>query len=345
MSAVSPQSPPRVTAIVLGYGDEAWLTECIDSVLASTGVAVSVLLVDNGVVGDQVSALEARPAVRVLRPGRNLGFAGGVVLAAEEVSDEFLALVNSDVIVEPDALAALVAEAARPDVGICSACVTLGEQREVVNSVGNPLHVLGFAWAGGFGSPVSAHPEPRDIATATGACAVMRTDWWQTVGGFASEYFAYAEDVDISWRTWQRGRRVTYVPSAVAHHYYEFSRSPLKYYLLERNRLLFLLTTYETRTLLLLSPLLLLAEAAVTAQSILGGWFRQKVRGWAWLLTHRAWVASRRRSIQRARTVSDRELAPLWSTRFDPGHEATPTGAGPFGALVSAYWGIARRLM
>lgn len=336
---------PSVTAVVLAYGAEPWLLACVGSVLASTGVQVDVVLVDNGCTSEAVRELSGWQRVTVLRPESNLGFAGGVVLGAQGVATEFLAMVNSDAVVDEGALAALVEEAGREGVGIANACVVLGDRPDLVNSVGNPVHLLGFAWAGGFGDPVRAHSVATDVASATGACAVMLTSWWVTLGGFAEEYFAYYEDVELSWRSWQLGRSVRYVPGAVVRHYYEFSRSPLKRYLLERNRLIFLLTTYERRTLILLAPLLLAVELGLLLVALSGGWSRQKVSGWWWIARHRHWVRARRRWVQSHRTVPDRDIARMWSTRFDSGHEATPAGAGPVGAVVTAYWAVARRLL
>lgn len=334
-----------MTAVVLAYGAEPWLRECVASVLGSTGVEVEVVLVDNGCSSDAMQELSGWPQVTVLHPESNLGFAGGVVLGAKGVTTEFLAMVNSDAVVDEGALAALVAEAGRDEVGIASACVVLGDRPDLVSSVGNPVHLLGFSWAGGFGDLVGAHPVATDVASATGACAVLRTSWWETLGGFAEEYFAYCEDVDLSWRSWQLGRSVRYVPGAVVRHHYEFSRSPLKRYLLERNRLIFMLTTYERKTLLLLAPLLVAVELGLLLVSLSGGWSRQKVSGWWWIARHGGWMRARRRRLQSQRIVPDRDLAHLWSTRFDPGHEATPAGAGPVGAVVTAYWALARRFL
>lgn len=336
---------PSVTAVVLAYGSEPWLRECVGSVLGSTGVQVDVVLVDNGCTSDAVEELSGWQHVTVLRPGSNLGFSGGVVLGAKRVTAEFLAMVNSDAVVDPAALAVLVEEAGKDDVGIASACLVLGDRPHLINSVGNPVHLLGFSWAGGFGDSISAHSVAMDVASATGACAVLRTSWWQTLGGFAEEYFAYCEDVELSWRTWQLGRRVRYAPGAVVRHHYEFSRSPLKRYLLERNRLIFMLTTYERRTLVLLAPLIVAVELGLLLVSLSGGWSGQKVSGWWWIVCHGDWMRARRRRLQSQRIVSDRDLAHLWTTRFDLGHEATPAGAGSVGVVVTAYWALVRRFL
>ena len=79
--------------------------------------------------------------------------------------------------------------------------------------------------------------------------------------------FAYLEDTELSLRCWQRGLKVMFVPDAVVLHDYEFSRNPSKLGLLERNRLIMLLTLYERHTLAVLAPALLAVEIATLALS------------------------------------------------------------------------------
>ncbi len=152
-----------------------------------------------------------------------------------------------------------------------------------------------------------------------------------------TRYFAYHEDAELSVRCWQQGQAVVFTPDAVVVHHYEFSRNANKLYLLERNRLIFVLTLYQGRTLLLLSPLLVLFEAAVLAMAVTGGWGGRKAAGWAWLVRHRRWVRDHRRRLQSVRTVGDDELAPLFSTRLGSGHLPLPRWLRPADALLSAY--------
>ena len=78
---------------------------------------------------------------------------------------------------------------------------------------------------------------------------MVRADRFAALGGFCEPMFAYCEDTDLSLRCWQRGWRVVLVPDAVVLHRYEFSRNPQKLFLLERNRLLMVLTVYSGRLL------------------------------------------------------------------------------------------------
>ncbi|MCW2779212.1 MAG: glycosyl transferase family 2, partial [Frankiales bacterium] len=258
---------PSVTAVVLAYGDEPWVERCVEALLASEGVDVDVVLVDNGCTTGAPDRLEGRAGVEVVRPGENLGFAGGCNAGAALARGELLALVNADALVAPEALARLGEVAREPEVGLASGSIRLADDPERLNSAGNPLHFSGLSWAGAFGEPAADHAVRTEVLGASGAGVLLRRQLWEELGGFAPEYFAYLEDTELSLRCWQRGLRVVFVPDAVVVHRYEFSRNPLKMYLLERNRLLLVLTLLERRTLLALLPVLVLVELCMVALS------------------------------------------------------------------------------
>lgn len=336
---------PDVGVVMLAFGSEPVIDQAIHAVLASRGVEVSLVVVDNGCTRPDLDQLCDRPGVSLVRAGSNLGFTGGVNLGAGGLAASFLGLVNSDAVVEPDALARLAAVASRPEIGIASGSIRLASDPDTMNSAGNPVHVLGLAWAGGLGEPATDHAVEIDVASASGAGLVLRREVWEALGGFPDAFFAYQEDLELSWRCWQSGLRVRYVPDAVVVHHYSFSRNDLKMYLLERNRLLFVLTCYEARTLALLAPPLLAFEVAVTAVAAAQGWGRQKVEGWWWLLRHAGWLRDRRRQVQSVRELPDRALVPLWTATFAPAALPLPVWAAPVQGLLGVWWRLVRRVV
>lgn len=336
---------PTLTVVMLAFGPEQHLGEAVGSVLASEGIDLELVLVDNGCTSTAVTDLAPDDRLVVLTPGTNLGFTGGVNLGARHGSGDFLALVNSDAVVERTTLQALVKHASVPEVGIAGATILLADRPDVVNSAGNPLHILGLSWAGDMGRPASELPGVRDVASASGACMVLRSAVWDDLGGFPEEYFAYVEDMELSWRCHQRGLRVQVLSDARALHHYEFSRSPLKMYLVERNRWLFLLTCHEKRTLWALAPPLAAFEMALVLVAIAQGWGGKKVRGWSWLLRHRAWISRRRRVVQSTRTATDAELLRYMTDVFDPAQTPLPPAARPLERVLQAYWRVARRFL
>jgi GT2 family glycosyltransferase len=102
----------RVRAVVLNYNGGDLTLECLRRLRKTDWPAerFTVVLVDNassdGVVG---TTREEMPDVTIITSDRNLGFAGGCNLALRDLDDvDYVALVNSDVIVEPGWLARLV---------------------------------------------------------------------------------------------------------------------------------------------------------------------------------------------------------------------------------------------
>jgi len=336
---------PRVTVVTLAYGAEPVLHASVASVLASTGVDVDVVLVDNGCTTDAVQTLPADPRLRIVTPADNLGFAGGVNFGARSAEGEFLSLVNSDAEVRPDTLAKLVAVASRPEVGIASGSIRLASDPEVINSAGNPVHVVGLSWAGGLDEPASRHAQEARVASASGAGLVLSRDLWLRLEGFADEYFAYHEDVDLSWRTWQQGLEVVYVPDAVVLHHYEFSRNALKMYLLEKNRQIFLRTAYGPR---LRAATWLPTTALDVAMRIVAraqGWSDENARAHRWITDNRTWLRDRRAWVQSVRTTPDRALVPLLTATLDQQVFPLPRGAGALQTLMRVYWSVARRFV
>lgn len=335
----------RVTAVMLAYGAEPCLAEAARAILASTGADVDLIVVDNGCTSDDLDVVKGLPGARVLTPAGNTGYTGGCRLGAAEATGDVLAFVNSDAIVAPDALARLAEAVAEPAVGGAMASVRLADHPDLINTAGNPLHFMGLSWAGGNGSPASSFATRRAVPSLSGCCFAIRRELWVELDGFAEEYFAYHEDTELSLRLWQRGLTAEYIPDAVVLHHYEFSRNALKQYLVERNRLITLLTAYQGRTLAVLAPMIVVTELALFAASLMGGWAAPKVRGWSWLWRNRRWVRARRAQLQRERTVPDAALAHLMTATVDPSNVEAPPGIGAYNVLARLYWRAAKPLL
>jgi hypothetical protein len=118
----------------------------------------------------------------------------------------------------------------------------------------------------------------------------------------------YHEDVDASFNARVHGWKTVIEPSSIVYHYYAFSRSIKKFYWMERNRLLVNLSYYKLPTLVLLAFPFFGVEAASLFFSLRSGWWREKLRSWAFFLRLSTWrwVWTRRRRIMRERVIGDR---------------------------------------
>jgi GT2 family glycosyltransferase len=331
-----------VSAVVVAYSSGPALTRCLDSL---SGEVDEVVVVDNGDGGPEIEDAAARDAVRVLSPGANLGFAGGANSGARAAAGDVIAFVNPDAVVEPGALRRLEKRLADPAIGIVMARLRLLDRPQLLNSSGTELHVSGIGWAGGFGEPADSVTELRDVTAPSGAAMAMRADAFHELGGFAEELFMYLEDLELGWRARIAGYRVVVDPAADVLHEYEFGRNPRKNYFLERNRLVFVLSAYSSRLLVLLGPLLLATELGMVVLSIKERWAGDKLAGWAWVVRNAGRVGRRRRATQGLRKVRDRELARYFTPVFDPKMIPVPGLLRAANPLVERYWSLVRRAL
>lgn len=123
---------PDVSFAVACYNCAPYLEEAVASALGQTGVAVEVLLVDDG-SSDGTLPLAQRlaahdPRVRVFTTPANLGPGGARNIALTEMHGTWLAVLDSDDLVAPDRSARLIAEAEASGAGmIADDLVVFGE--------------------------------------------------------------------------------------------------------------------------------------------------------------------------------------------------------------------------
>jgi GT2 family glycosyltransferase len=172
-----------------------------------------------------------------------------------------------------------------------------------------------------------------------------RREVFQTLGGFTDELFMYLEDVELGWRARLHGSRVVIDPEADVFHEYEFGRHRGKVQLLERNRIVFVLTAYSLRLLLLLAPVLVATELGMLVVAARQRWFRGKLGGWWWCLRHSRWLFRRRRETQHLRRVRDRELARYLTPILDPAMLRLPRAVWAANKLTTAYWRLVQKAL
>jgi GT2 family glycosyltransferase len=212
----------RAALAVVNWNSGPLLDRCLTAVAAQTLAPTEVVVVDNDSRDGSADGLEARfPGVRVLRPGRNLGFAAANNLAAGAVGDvEWLALLNPDAFPEPGWLERLARTAAsHPDFSFFASRLVSAGDPQRLDGTGDVYSTSGLAWRRDHGRPVSEAPDtPSEVFSACAAAALYRLDAFREVGGFDESYFCFFEDVDLAFRLRLAGHRCLYVPDAVVHH-------------------------------------------------------------------------------------------------------------------------------
>jgi GT2 family glycosyltransferase len=184
------------------------------------------LVVDNG---SSAPLPPQEETIRVLRPGRNLGFAGGANLGTAEAKGGIVLILNPDVVPEEGALDRLLEGfAALPGAAGLAPCL-LGPAGEP--QAAWQLRKIPSAWEclkHIFPVPVQVpgasrnDPEPPSgapVEQPAAAALAFRREALAAVGGFDEAFHpAWFEDVDLARRLRRAGLTLRYWPAARFRH-------------------------------------------------------------------------------------------------------------------------------
>ena len=197
-----------IDVIVLDLDGGAMLEECLASIRAQT-IPCRVILFDNG---SQTPTKDA-----TARSETNLGFAGGANAAFRLSTAPYVALVNNDVLLDPDWLA-YVRDALDRDPELAAVQTIIrrpdGADVDVIDGAGIDISNGTFRQIG-HGLPVGS---PLSVAWGVSATATLYRR--AALGGriFEERLFAYYEDVELSARLRKDGWRTAVLPVVKATH-------------------------------------------------------------------------------------------------------------------------------
>lgn len=230
---------PDLTVIIVSYNTKELTLDCLRSLYAeSPDLDLQVVLVDNNSSDGSAEAIaEHYPQVELIARQDNLGFAGGNNLAAERARSEWLLLLNPDTVVLRQGIQKMLAFA-KEQVNEGHEVVVGGRTYYGDGSL-NPTSCWGrstlwslFCMGTGLSSvfrrspvfdPESLGKWPRDtvreVDIITGCLLMLRTDFWNQLGGFDLDFFMYGEDADLSARARAAGAKCIVCPEAEIIHY------------------------------------------------------------------------------------------------------------------------------
>jgi GT2 family glycosyltransferase len=211
----------RVAVVVPNRDGRRWLLGLLASLRAQTRAADRVIVVDDGSRDGSVAWLRGE-GVEVVERGVSGGFAAAAnagFLAAKADACDVVALINTDVVLEPDWLARMVEVLeAVPEAGAV-ACKMVGmDDPGSIDDAGDTLRRDGVCEQRGRGRRDDGRFDA--VGEVWGACAgaaLYRCDAVVGVGGFDESYGMYLEDVDLALRLRLAGWTCRYEPVVARH--------------------------------------------------------------------------------------------------------------------------------
>ncbi len=224
-----------VSVVIVSYESRALLARCLAALAADAGRSATceVIVVDQASRDGTAAWLEAEhPSVRLVGLAENVGFGAGNNRGAALARGRWLLLLNSDAFVRPGAIDELVRFAeSRPHAGVvgprllwpdgrlqrsCRRFPTLfrlATEYLYLRKLAPRSRILNGFYYGEF-----AHDEAWRVDWVTGACALVRRELFERLGGFDEAFFLYSEEVDLLYRARRIGAETWFDPAAEVEH-------------------------------------------------------------------------------------------------------------------------------
>lgn len=220
------------TAIIIpNWNGAGMIAECLESLRKQT-LQTDIIVVDNGSTDDSVKIIEEQfPDVQLIKLAANAGFAGGVNAGIRRALDggaEAVALFNNDAVAEPHWLRELTDSLqGHPKVGITTGKLLRSDGKHI-DSTGDFYSTWGMPFPRGRNQlDDGSYDKAESVFGASGGASLYRAAMLDQIGLFDERFFAYYEDVDLSFRARLAGWDVFYVPGSRAYHHVGATSSKL----------------------------------------------------------------------------------------------------------------------
>ena len=244
----------KTAVVILNWNGIDYFKVFLDKVISFTVNEETVLYVaDNGSTDGSAEWLSLNhKEIRLIRLGKNHGFAGGYNLALDQIDAQYYVLLNSDIEVTEGWLQPLISYLdSNPDVASCQPKILSYHNRdhfEYAGAAGGFIDKYGYPLCRGriltyAEKDTGQYNIVTDIFWSTGACMAVRAEAWRKCRGFDSDFFAHMEEIDLCWRFHKSGYRVCFIPYSSVYHVGGGTlpyKSPFKTYLNFRNTLFLL---------------------------------------------------------------------------------------------------------
>ena len=208
-----------IDVVILTWNDGHLLDAAIQSTLASRGVDVRLVVIDNG--SFPLATIPADPRVTLVRNEENCGVAPARNQGVACGNAELVCLLDSDATLGPDSLATLAEAFEDPKVAVAVPVFS----GQAPNATAGRAPTASVKLARALGRRDDYEPsEPVnpsgiwEVDFGIGACQMFRRSAFQEVGGLDDSIFYGPEDVDFCLRTRDAGYRVVQVAGAEVTH-------------------------------------------------------------------------------------------------------------------------------
>ena len=244
-----------ISIIIPNHNGKKFLKILLPSIKEQTYSNFEVILVDNNSRDDSVRFIQKEfSTARVIKLKKNYGYAGAANMGIKMSIGEVIIVLNNDVELDKHFLEIIHKYfKEHPKISYLAPLSLNYFSRDIIDTAGDIFTKEGRPfkrWMGKNINQVSLKEEPIKFISGVAFC--VKKEALNNVGLFDENFFAYLEDVDLSFRLHRAGYKAVFLPDARLYHLEagttrdvlnlkRYTRkgldTPLKTYLIARNKI------------------------------------------------------------------------------------------------------------
>ena len=210
----------KVSIIIPNYNGLKYIKVCLESLYMQSFKSFDIIIVDNDSQdGSCKFILQNYLQVNLITLKQNYGFSKAVNEGIKASNSEYIVLLNNDTEVDKFWLENLVncIESDEKIFSCCSKMIRYSE-RDKIDDAGDEYTILGWAYKLGDGASIRRYNKHQRVFSSCAGAAIYRRKVFDEIGYFDENFFAYMEDVDISYRANIYGYKNVYCSDALVYH-------------------------------------------------------------------------------------------------------------------------------
>ncbi len=311
-----------VSIIIINFNGGDYILDCVDSVFKTNNCNFEVILIDNNSTDNSSNLCKEKfDQIKFFQSDENLGMAARNI-GLDNVNGDFIVFLDADTVVNSNWLSVLLDSYGKHGSGLYQGKLLKKDNPSIIESCGDMANVFGTGFARGRGEKDEGQFETfQKITFPVGACTFGPTKIFKKIG-YVDEsqlFFLMLDDLDYGWRAWMLGIPSYYEPKCVIYHV----GSPIlkwgskKFFYMERNRWICLLTLYSRKTFVKILPMLLIYDFGTFLFLASKGFPGVKIRSFFSLLRMYSKIKTRYTILTAARKLSDKDIVENFADEVD----------------------------
>lgn len=221
----------KVSVVTPNYNGLKFLNTYFETLAIQGRFIEEIIIVDNGSTDGSIQLIEEymnspnfKIDIKLIKNDENLGFAPAVNQGIDLAKSDYIFSINNDVELDFMTIEKLLEsmessiESGDNPFSIQSKMISYHD-KDLIDDAGDEYNLLAYTKKLGDGSHKDNYNEKMEIFSSCAGAALYRKSVLEEIGCFDNNFFAYVEDIDLSFRAQINGYKNFLEPESIVYHY------------------------------------------------------------------------------------------------------------------------------